>query len=182
VSFCPDEPHDVELKRSGSDHGTITIRAESICHADVHPVAVGMRQNDPNPTPMRSVMKKVLKSCALAMTVAAGLGVLHGTTASAEETPAQRRAPQFSCSVNVSGSTPMVTITHTGGAAPNPTKDVFASIKTPDGTKSALVCGKALQADGSKTSVSFSAAVKKGFDYTCTAGEGTTTFACNPVQ
>ena len=127
-------------------------------------------------------MNKVLKACALVMTLVASLAVFCGTSANAEESPAQRRAPQFSCSVNVSGSTPMVTITHTGGAAPSPDKDVFASIKTPDGEKSALVCGKALQADGSKASVSFSATVKKGFDYTCTAGVGTTTFACNPVK
>jgi hypothetical protein len=127
-------------------------------------------------------MKKVLKACALVTTVVAGLAVFCGTSANADETPAQRRIPVFGCSVNASGSTPMVTITKTGGGAPNPAKDVIATVKTPDGTKSAMVCGKGLQTDGQKASVSVSSQTKKGFDWSCTATEGTTSFACNPVQ
>jgi hypothetical protein len=127
-------------------------------------------------------MKKVLEACALVTTVVVGLAVFCGTSANADETPAQRRIPTFSCSVDVKGSTPMVTITKTGGGAPNPAKDVFATVKTPDGTKSATVCGKALQTDGQKASVSVSSQIKKGFDWSCTAAEGTTSFACNPVQ
>ncbi|HEY3819280.1 MAG TPA: hypothetical protein VGL81_19055 [Polyangiaceae bacterium] len=124
-------------------------------------------------------MSKMWKASALTAAVAAGLALFFGTTANAEN----RNAPQFSCGVSFgAGNEPMVTITKTAGGAPDPTKDVFASITTPNGKVSATVCGKQLQSNGSHASVSFSTQVKSGYIYLCTAAAGTTTFACNPVR
>ncbi len=128
-------------------------------------------------------MKKVLKACALVTTVVTGLAVFCGASANAEETPAQRRVPTFSCTVTWGSAGAMAKVTKTGGNPADKTHDVIAVADTQDGKKSAGICGSSFQTDGSSSEVSLSVPTKKaGFNYTCTASQGTTTFACNPVR
>ena len=110
---------------------------------------------------------------------------LLGTAAYAEEkvTPGRAAPPKFSCSVapNEKGDS-MVTIKKTGGGPTAADKDVVATVNGPSDKKDAAVCGKSLEKDGSEAKVSVSMVVKPKFPYTCTAVQGKTTFACNPVK
>jgi hypothetical protein len=125
-------------------------------------------------------MNKLVKSCALVAAVAAGLTLFCTSPADAED---RSHPPLFSCAVSFGANNlPMVTVTKTGGGATDQTKDVDAIITTPTGKVSAVVCGKQVATDGAHASVSFSTQVKQGYLYLCTAAQGTTTFACNPVR
>jgi hypothetical protein len=92
-------------------------------------------------------------------------------------------APKFSCAVTPNAKGPsMVTITKVGGGPTAADKDVVATILLPKDKKDASVCGSALVKANSAAKVSFTATIEPKFPYTCTAAQGRTTFACNPVK
>jgi hypothetical protein len=102
---------------------------------------------------------------------------------SAEAENPAHAAPLFQCGVYFgAGDKPMVKVTHSGGGAVDASHDVVAVIQTPSGRVDASLCGRSFPSVGSSASVSWSGTQKQGYLYTCTASQGATTFACNPVR
>jgi hypothetical protein len=111
--------------------------------------------------------------------VFAGALVTLGATSASAENPT---VPVFQCSVTFpSRDKPVASVKHTGGGAVDPKHDVIAVVNTPSGKKDYSLCGSQLASGGTAT-VSVSTTEKAGFLFTCTAYQGTTTFACNPVR
>jgi hypothetical protein len=96
----------------------------------------------------------------------------------------QHAAPKFSCAVapDAKKGELMLTIKKTGGGPTEADHDVVAIVMVGKEKKDGAVCGKALEKDGSEAKVSVSAKVEEKMLYTCTAEQGKTTFACNPVR
>ena len=129
-------------------------------------------------------MIKVHVRALFATAALAGLSVVGGS-ADAQWFPAPIRQvlPTFSCSVNTSNGT--VLITKTNSSSVNKTTDVTAAVSTPCGTVPAAVCGSQFTSDAVGTSVSASYSCTKlsrGFIFTCTASQTTQTLACNPPK
>lgn len=125
--------------------------------------------------------KSVLRNVVWSGIAAVALVTLGASSAEAENIA--HAAPVFGCGVYFgAGDKPMVKVTHTGGGAVDPSHDVVAVIHTPSGNVDASLCGRSFPSIGSSASVSWSGTQKQGYLYTCSASQGTTTFACNPVR
>lgn len=135
--------------------------------------------------------KKVVIGALFAALTGIALASVGGGSASAEQPRpgsvdprVRQQPPTFSCGVSFGANNqPMVTVTQTGGVV-DKAHDVVAIITTPSGKKSAAICGSAFSGVGTHASVSWSnpATNDKSYIYLCSASEGATTFACNPVR
>jgi hypothetical protein len=130
-------------------------------------------------------MKKITLLSLVATTLGAMAIPFHTADAQLRPspTPILIAVPSFNCGATVTGTSGTVTITHSNAIAVDKTKDVVATVTTPNGKVSASTCGSAFATSTSaKAYFTAPTTTDKSFIYTCTAVQTTQTFACNPPK